>query len=139
MEILTPRYANVDSEKRAIHIRCGKNGRERRIPMAESLARRCSEYKKRLNNCGNGDSYFFPGQEENCHASHVAAGQRFKEYLCKARIMRTDKGPVIHDLRHSYCVHRLKDWVLSGADIANLICPLFSATQAFGEQNTICA
>jgi len=70
--------------------------------------------------------YFFPGRKVDSHTSHVATCRRFKEYLWKAGIMRTDKGPVIHDLRHSYCVHRLKEWALSGADMSNLL-PYMSA------------
>jgi len=126
MEILTLRCNDVDAKSLDIHIRCGKNGRERRIPMAESLARRCEEYDNLMHHGNGGESYFFPGRNANSHASHEAALQRFKEYLWKAGIARSDKGPVIHDLRHSYCVHRLKDWTLSGADINNLL-PYMSA------------
>ncbi len=126
MEILTLRCADVDSEAFIIHIRHGKNGRERRIPMVASLAHRCLMYKKSMHIGNKDEAYFFPGCKESGHASHEATCQRFKEYLWKAGIVRTDKGPVIHDLRHSYCVHRLKDWALSGADISNLL-PYMSA------------
>jgi integrase len=126
MEILTLRCNDVDYEACTLRIRCGKNGRERCIPMAASLARRCMEYGKSMHNgCGD-DKYFFPGRKEGCHASYEAVGSRFKEYLWKSGILRTDKGPVIHDLRHSYCVHRLKDWVLSDADVYNFL-PYLSA------------
>jgi integrase/recombinase XerD len=126
MEILTLRCADVDSDASTIHIRHGKNGRERRIPMAASLAHRCLKYKKSMHIGNKDERYFFPGSKKNGHASHEAACRRFKEYLWKAGIVRTDKGPVIHDLRHSYCVHRLKDWTLSGADISSLL-PYMSA------------
>jgi integrase len=126
MEILTLRRVDADSEKRVIHIRCGKNGRKRCIPMAASLSRRCAEYKRTMLSECNDEEFLFPGIKRNSHASHEATGRRFKEYLWKAGIPYTDKGPVIHDLRHSYCVHRLKDWVLSGADITNLL-PYMSA------------
>ena len=124
MEVLTLRCIDIDLEICAIHIRCGKNGRERRIPMSASLAHRCMAYKKSMFIAD--EAYLFPGINENSHASYEAVCRRFKEYLWKAGIARTDKGPVIHDLRHSYCVHRLKDWVLTGADITNLL-PYMSA------------
>jgi integrase len=126
MEILTLRCGDVDPAARTVCIRRGKNGRERRIPMAASLAGRCLEYGKSMHNGFMEEKYFFPGCKEGCHASHEAVGSRFREYLWKAGIARTDKGPVIHDLRHSYCVHRLKNWVLSDADIYNLL-PYMSA------------
>ena len=126
MEILTLRCRDVDSESLAIHVRSGKNGRERRIPMAESLARRCVEYANAMHVGLGGEGYFYPGRKADSHASYEAAQRRFKEYLWKAGIARTDKGPVIHDLRHTYCVHRLKEWVLSGTDIENLL-PYMSA------------
>jgi len=44
MEILTLRRFDVDTNALTIHIRQGKNGRERRIPMALSLAQRCAKY-----------------------------------------------------------------------------------------------
>jgi integrase/recombinase XerD len=48
MEILTLRCADVDSDSSTIHIRHGKNGHERQIPMAASLAHRCLKYKKSI-------------------------------------------------------------------------------------------
>jgi len=38
-----------------------------------------------------------------------------------ADISHTLNGPRIHDLRHSYCVHCLKKWVLSGEELTNLM------------------
>lgn len=49
-----------------------------------------------------------------------------REYLWEAGISHSGHGPRIHDLRHTFCVHCLKRWVLSGKDILNLM-PYLSA------------
>ncbi len=126
MEVMTLKLGDVDSKRKTIHIRHGKNGRERCIPMAASLAQKCQEYISAMHANSHEVAYFFPGLREGSHASYEAANQRFKEYLWKAGIARTDKGPLIHDIRHSYCVHRMKDWTIMGADLSNLL-PYMSA------------
>jgi site-specific recombinase XerD len=120
IEILTLRHSDVDTDAATIYVRNGKNGRERLIPMAPNLVCKCSEYNKTMHTGAMSSVYYFPGRNKQNHSSYEAACQRFKEYLWKAGIIRTDKGSVIHDLRHTYCVHRLKEWALSGADVSNL-------------------
>lgn len=126
MEVLKLGYSDVDPEGKTIHIRHGKNGRERRIPVVESLARKCLEYIRHMHRESSDKDYFFPGMRKGTHASYEAACRRFKEYLWSAGIVRTDKGPTIHDLRHSFCVHRMRDWTMEGADLSNLL-PYLSA------------
>jgi integrase len=54
------------------------------------------------------------------------AYMRFREYLWSAKIHHSAHGPRVHDLRHTYCVHCLKRWVLEGKDLTNLL-PYLSA------------
>lgn len=121
MEALCLRITDVDFRNNTLYLYDSKNGRDRIVPMAESLSERCCIYTKQIQKFRRSDDYFFPGISPGSHISHESTYKRFLEYLWKAGIARTGHGPRIHDLRHTFCVHRLKYWVLSGSDLTNLL------------------
>jgi integrase/recombinase XerD len=126
MEALRLKVADVNLQEGYLSIRNSKNGRSRNVPMAESLAIRCKAYTKQMHAFSNPDGYYFPGSVSGSHSSHSSTYHRFREYLWKAGIPHTGHGPRIHDLRHTFCVHRFKKWALSGSELTNLM-PYLSA------------
>lgn len=45
-----------------------------------------------------------------------------RSYIWQSRIPYGGKrkGPRLHDFRHTFCVHRLRDWIKDGKDITAL-------------------
>lgn len=121
MEALRLRITDVDFKSNTLYIYDSKNGRDRIVPMSESLSERCRIYSGQLQKFGKPNDYFFPGFSTSSHISHESTYKRFREYLWKAGIPHSGHGPRIHDFRHTFCIHRLKYWVLSGRDLKNLL------------------
>jgi len=117
-EALQLNVSDVDIQAGTIFIRQSKNDRTRMIPMAESLRQRCSDYLAGALPA-NTDGVFFPNTRGN-FIDHTTVYNKFREFLWAAGIHHTRQGPRIHDFRHTYCVHCMKNWVLSGKDIQNL-------------------
>lgn len=124
-EALNLKLKDVNVTEGTLLILQSKNNKDRKIPMATSLVNRCKKY--------NVDMHLF--SDENAHyfkspfgrrLDNSAAYRRFREYLWCAGIPHSGRGPRIHDLRHTYCVHCLKRWVLTEKDLTNLF-PYLSA------------
>jgi integrase len=121
MEALRLRNCNVDLKNGMLYILDSKNGRNRIVPMATSLTERCTIYLEKVQRHRDENDFFFQGLLPGHHISNESTYQRFREHLWRAGIPHTGKGPRIHDLRHTFCVHRLKYWVQSGADLAQVL------------------
>lgn len=124
-EALNLKLENIDMEEGTITILQAKNNKDRKIPMAPSLIKRCKKYRKDLHLFSINDTYFFKSPL-GYRLDRSTAYRRFRDYLWSAGISHSGHGPRIHDLRHVYCVHCLKRWVLEGKDLTNLL-PYLSA------------
>lgn len=124
-EALNLTYEDVDLQQGTLFIRYAKFGKERIVPMSASLTERCRLYKKDLRSIESGKSFFFPSPFGG-HYCESTIYQLFRKILWKAGISHTGKGPRLHDIRHTFSVHCLKRWVLSGQDLTNLL-PYLSA------------
>jgi integrase/recombinase XerD len=125
MEALNLKTNDVNLEEGILRIRMAKNNKERFVPMASSLVERCKIYLSEIHIEDTQDSYFFPGRHDGCYDQSTIY-RRFRQYLWKAGISHSGSGPRVHDIRHAYCVHRLKRWTLEGKELTNLI-PYLSA------------
>jgi hypothetical protein len=67
--------------------------------MSGSLTERCREYSRIMHKFSSPDSYYFPGLHGECYDKSTIY-RRFREYLWKAGISHSGKGPRIHDLRY---------------------------------------
>lgn len=101
-------------------VRDSKNGKERIIPISNSLVSVCREYLRyrELLPIGKTKSgYFFVKLDgSKCGRS---VGVWFKKCLEKANIqyIGENKGPRIHDLRHTFAVTSLANMAESGIDL----------------------
>jgi integrase len=119
-EALNIRADNVDTERGILTILHAKNNKDRLVPMTESLRSRCESFRRTFHLAMPGKEIFFSSPFGGV-PDKSAVYRRFREYLWAAGISHSGHGPRIHDLRHTFCVHCLKKWVLSGKDLLNLM------------------
>ncbi|UTI41185.1 tyrosine-type recombinase/integrase [Niallia sp. RD1] len=119
-EALKLKLDDVDLENGTLLVRKAKLGKERLVPMAETLTEQCRQYSHKVHSFGSSEDYFFPSP----YGGHYKEGtvyKLFRDLLWKAGISHSGKGPRLHDLRHTFSVHCLKKWVLNGEDLTNLL------------------
>lgn len=68
----------------------------------------------------DGYSHLFKGKNENGHLDKSTVDFFFLKFLRLAGIPHPQGGPRVHSFRHTFCVHRLKIWVLDKKDITAL-------------------
>lgn len=119
-EALNLKYNDVDLKQGTLFIQKAKFGKERIIPMAETLTERCRKYAGQVLDFESGNPFFFPSPFGGRY-NESTIYKLFREILWKARISHSGKGPRLHDIRHSFSVHCLKKWVLNKEDLTNLL------------------
>lgn len=95
------RIGDIDGERMTVHIRCGKGGKPRMVPMSAALRDLLRAYWL----VERPRDYLFPGAraEQPLHETSV-------QHACaKARLVaRIDKLASVHTLRHCYATHLLE-------------------------------
>ncbi|WP_096202093.1 tyrosine-type recombinase/integrase [Bacillus sp. FJAT-45350] len=124
-EALNLKLKDVDLHQGTLFIRDAKFGKERIVPMAETLTERCRVYVEKIKPFES-DNVFFFSSPYGGRYNKGTIYKLFRGILWKAGISHSGKGPRLHDLRHSFAVHCLKNWVLNEEDITNLL-PYLSA------------
>ena len=115
--------ADVDLSGSILTIRNTKFGKTRLVPVGPQLSRALVQYDRTRPKGRPADAPFFATMKGGpVHA--VDARTATSELLCdRAGIRRTDtrQQPRIHDLRHTFAVHRLTSWYQQGADVQRLL------------------
>lgn len=119
-EALNLKLDEVDLKQGTLFIRDAKFGKERIVPMAESLTESCRQYAGKVHNYESYNPFFFPSPYGGRYKENTIY-HLFREILWKARISHSGKGPRLHDIRHSFSVHCLKKWVLNEEDLLSLL------------------
>lgn len=109
---------NVDLQEGVLEIKNSKFGKDRLVPMSETMVHICRQYYQVLHKHSSINDYFFmktdrqPVTRDNVY-------RRFREILWESGISHGGKGsgPRLHDLRHTYAVHALKRAVDRGVDV----------------------
>jgi len=119
-EALALRDEDINLNENYLRVKDGKNGKERMIPISESLASVCEEYVKYrdLLPLGNTKSgYFFVKLDGSRCSQNIS--KWFKKCLGKAGIQYVGRnhGPRIHDLRHTFAVNSLANMAEAGIDL----------------------
>ena len=120
-EVLTIKRNNIDYNKSSILIENTKNGFDRLIVVNDKMINILKEFDEEYNNDYN---YFF---ENNCKSLYSVSyfGEIFRKILFEAKIMHTENGPRVHDIRHTFCVDSLKQALDRGENI-NAFLPILS-------------
>jgi integrase len=118
-EVMNLTVSDIDLANGVIRIRETKFNKSRYTPMSESLWAICTEFAKVVHPIPCEDAPFFPNPR-NDFFKLGAMYALFRKVLWKAGISHggPGKGPRLHDLRHTFAVHCLKQWSLNGVDLA---------------------
>lgn len=125
-EALSLRLADVNLEEAVLTIRDSKFFTSRMVPIGSLLNKKLQQYAALRHQGGAAqttDAPFFVkynGQGVSKHNVEYA----FPLIRRKAGISRTDGGrfqPRMHDLRHTFAVHRLTSWYREGKDVQKLL------------------
>lgn len=121
-ELLILKVRDVDLQQGVITVRQAKFGKDRLVPPALAMVERLRRYEEALNKLTlpkrTPDSYFFPSTGyHRWHTSSIYTLHRQALYRCDIPHCGRGKGPRVHDLRHTFAVHRLLQWYQEGADL----------------------
>jgi len=110
---------DVDGPGGYVHIRAGKFGKERVVPLHPVLAARCRAYAATVLASKPLYSPFFPAPHGGPYTTSTIY-QTFRRFLWAAGISHGGRGhgPRLHDLRHTFAVHCLRRWVEDGTDLS---------------------
>jgi integrase len=119
-EALALKMEDVNLDDNYLRVRDSKNGKERIIPISDSLTSVCREYVKYLDQLPLGKrkpGYFFVKLDGSKCGQSVRSW--FRKCLDKAAIPYVGRwhGPRIHDLRHTFAVTSLANMADSGIDL----------------------
>lgn len=124
-EALSLTVKDVDLKQNVITVHGGKGNVDRYVPMSEELSKRCRVYLTEASLQHADADPFFIAPDGGMY-SKGAIAHMWDEILRRAEIRRTDAGPRIHDLRHTFSVHCLKQWVDNGVNV-NALLPVLSS------------
>ena len=108
---------NVDLESGILKIMDSKNDGERLVPLSKDIHERIIKYYE-LVHCNKHHKYFFPSKTDD-PIKYMNIYGNFRRFLRNAEISHGGKNHQIriHDFRHTFAVHCLRNWVLEGRDL----------------------
>jgi integrase/recombinase XerD len=128
-EALNLTLADIDLKRRVIEVREGKFRKSRYVPISQSTAKRLKVYLEKRRQAGFSTASDAPAFLNIIGARHGHPGfvTLFLEILrdIGLRGPKGQPGPRIHDLRHTFAVHRLLAWYRQGVNLAAKV-PLLS-------------
>jgi len=103
-----------------LYISQGKFRKARWIPLSASANEALSRYvnQRRKKAPHSSDSPLFLNLRGN-RLHHCTVNHCFHDLLRQCGIIRDEQSPRLHDLRHTFAVHRLLDWYRKEEDINN--------------------
>jgi integrase/recombinase XerD len=122
-EALALNPTDLDVESGVLHVRQGKLGKERLLPLDPSVIHRLESYgRERDRLLGRQPEAFFVscegGRLGDCGARYNFAQVCQQIGLRKPQLyLRHGRGPRIHDLRHTFAVRTMLGWYRSGKDV----------------------
>lgn len=124
-EVISLDVGDYDPREGVLKIRKTKFGKTRLVPASSSMRRMIDDYLERRNEIA------VPTNSESALIWSPYNGRPSREFM-KIALMRLMRkagikplhgrcGPRIHDLRHSFAVHRLLEWYQEGKDVPLLM------------------
>lgn len=126
-EALNLTVADVDLNQGVLLVRQGKFRKDRLVPVSEGIAIRLRRYAGALDRSRDIGQAFF-AKQDGSHYEKRAPYSAFRWMLREAGMSHggRGRGPRLHDLRHTFAVHRLENWYRQGADLGAKL-PVLSA------------
>jgi site-specific recombinase XerD len=101
-EVCGLRLADIDSQRRRLHIRAGKGKKDRYVMLGESLLALLRQYYQEVRPKGE---YLFPGQKPQRPISTTAVRQVLRKVIRETGLT---KRVTMHTLRHCFATHLLE-------------------------------
>ena len=116
-EVLQLRLSDAELTTGVITVRESKFNKDRLVPLAHSMTARLRRYVSILEKT-EPSSILFPSPSGKPY-SKITVYQFFRQLLWKCNIPHggRGRGPRLHDIRHSFAVHKLESWYRQGADL----------------------
>ena len=128
-EALKLTLRDIDLQRRLVEVREGKFHKSRYVPLSISAARQLKKYLRQRRGAGFSTALTAPAFLNIIGTRHGHPGfvTLFLELLRSLGLRgpKGQPGPRIHDLRHTFAVHRLLAWYRQGANLAAKL-PLLS-------------
>lgn len=120
-EALTMKNDDVNLDENYLRVKDSKNGKQRIIPISDSLATVCKEYvsyRDKLPVSKTKSGYFFV-KLNGSQCGYNSIANWFKECLKKAGVQYVGRNhlPRIHDMRHTFAVTSLAGMAEAGIDL----------------------
>jgi integrase/recombinase XerD len=117
-EAIHLKIADVDFAKGVLFIRESKFNKDRMIPLSAPLTDMFIRYQTVFNKNRAREDHYFRNKKGNS-LLYFRVYKGYRELLWKARIsfLGKGKGPRLHDLRHTFCVHTLVKQVRDEIDL----------------------
>jgi len=122
-EALGLRIADVDLTQDLIRIREAKFYKTRLVPIGKDVQQVIANYLSSPNRKNRSDSPLFQSKTRDRIKAAIAE-RTFKRLRKMCGVRRPDTfsfQPRIHDLRHTFAVHRVTEWYRQGADVQKLL------------------
>jgi len=122
-ECVRLKLSDVNLDIGILTIRESKFKKDRLVPFSKSLLERLRVYVSKYRFDASGSDYLFPSPRNyGNHYGNIAVYSAFRSALQICRISHggRGKGPRLHDLRHTFAVHKLLEWYRAGEDLSCL-------------------
>ena len=122
-EALRLRLADVDLNENIMTIRGTKFYKSRLVPLGKDVVRLLREYLATPGRGNQHDQPLFQSRQHQPlrHSLVNTAFQRLRKLAEVRRSEASSRQPRLHDLRHTFAVHRLTEWYKSGTDVQTLL------------------
>jgi integrase len=122
-EALRLRLVDVDLDRAVITIRGTKFYKSRLVPLGADVVQVLRQY---LATPGRWNQHYRPLFQSRQHKrlGHSTVDANFRRLCILAGVRRSDtssRQPRLHDLRHTFAVHRLTEWYKTGANVQLLL------------------
>jgi integrase len=117
------RVADVDIDTGVLQIRDAKGGKDRQVPVSETLRNRLAGYHAHVAGQSGRREWFFPGARPDQPLTLGNVYHNFRRFLWQAGISHggPGHGPRVHDLRHTMAVNNLRSWFAHERDVGALL------------------
>ena len=117
------RADDVDINTGVLQIRDAKGGKDRQVPVSETLRNRLANYHAQVAGQPSWREWFFPGARCDQPLTLGNVYHNFHRFLWQAGISHggPGHGPRVHDLRHTMAVNNLRSWFAQEREVGALL------------------
>jgi integrase len=106
---------DIDFDKGILLVRKNKSHKERYVAMSDDVLQMCKDYHTSNADIFTGNTYFFPSPNGLPYNRRWLSGQ-FRMIWHKARATSNEASAVVYDLRHTFCIYSLRQFLKNGVD-----------------------